>query len=400
MTELLLMGIGVTGRPYLDACDRLRVGVRAIETADVLAELGDRLVGGHPTAGQLDEAWAAAADAAVAARRPDGVVAFADPQVLGAALVQDQLDLPGPSLPAAVLSRNKALQRGRFAARALPQPDHVLTDDLGAVAGWVAERLPVVVKPLSATGSLGVELVSNAADYREVCRRRGAEGTLLVERYADGPEYSWEGLVEDGRIWFGNVTAKETTGPPGFVELVHRAAAELSGQTARQVARLAAGTVAALGMRTGIVHLEFRLGAAGPRLLEVAVRTPGDRLLDVLELTYGFSWYEMVVRLALRMPLPPPPTGPPDRYAASCYLTARPGVLTAVEGLDEVRAHPAVVRARVRLRPGQTVHPLRSSADRVGNVLLQAGSRGELEEAVAYARRTVRVLTAPAAGPA
>ena len=184
MTELLLVGIGRMGRPYLDACDRLGIAVRAVETPAVLAELAGRLAGGVPVGGPEDEAWAAAAEAAALDRVPDGVLAFNEPHVLGAALVQDRLGLPGPSLQAAVVSRNKALQRGRFAARGLPQPDHLLTGDLAGARDWVADRLPVVVKALSSAGSDGVEQVVDLAGFDAAARRR--TGRLLVEAYADG----------------------------------------------------------------------------------------------------------------------------------------------------------------------------------------------------------------------
>ena len=52
------------------------------------------------------------AAAAAMACTQSGVLAFSEPHVLGAALVQDEYGLPGPSLRAAVTSRNKALQGG------------------------------------------------------------------------------------------------------------------------------------------------------------------------------------------------------------------------------------------------------------------------------------------------
>ena len=59
--------------------------------------------------------------------------------ILAAALVADRLGLPGPGLAAAVVSRNKALQRGVFAAAGVAQPEYVVTDDLTTVADWAAE---------------------------------------------------------------------------------------------------------------------------------------------------------------------------------------------------------------------------------------------------------------------
>jgi biotin carboxylase len=395
MQELMLVGVGRMGRPYVDAARRLGLRVRAVEAAARVDAVADAVDAVHPCRGELDELWSEAAHAAAQAGRPDGVVAFSEPQVMAAALLQDTFGLPGPSLRAAVLSRNKALQRGRFAAHGVRQPDYIVTDDLQASAAWALKRLPVVVKPLSSSGSAGVELVADAGAYREVAARRAAERPLLVETAVDGPEYSWEALVRDGAVWSANTTAKETTGPPHFVEVAHRTAVELAPAVAAEVDDLATRVLTALGMRTGLVHLEFRLAAAGPTLMEVAVRTPGDYLMDILGLTYGVDWFELVVRAALSLPLPDPPA--PVRYAASYLPVAAPGVVTEIRGLAEVMAHPCVVRAAMKVTEGQAVAPLRSSGQRVGHVLLAADSRQELETALEEVRATLVVCTSPGA---
>ncbi|MDT9687037.1 ATP-grasp domain-containing protein [Streptomyces sp. P9(2023)] len=392
MQRLLMIGVGLTGRPYVAAARRLGVRVHAVETAERAATLAGEVDDVTVCRGGSDELWYEAASEAVRAARPDGVVAFSEPHVLAAALVQDELGLPGPSLRAAALSRNKALQRGRFAAAGIGQPDHLVTDALADARAWASAHLPVVVKPLSSAGSAGVELVADHAAYDEVVARRGTEGRLLVERAVSGPEFSWEALVRGGKVWFANLTRKETTGPPYFVETAHRTAAEVDGPTRDIVDALGRSVLDAMGMDTGIVHLEFRLTPDGPAVMEVAVRTPGDRLMDLLGLAYGTDWYEMVVRMALGRELPPPPQGP-LRHTASYLPTAHPGTVTAVHGLAEVLAHPRVVEAEVEVAEGATIAPVRSSAGRVGHVVLAAPRRDELEAALAEVRGLLRVET-------
>jgi biotin carboxylase len=390
MRELMLVGVGRMGRPYVEAAHRLGLRVRAVEAASRIDAVSGDVHAAYPCRGELDELWAEAACAAALDGEPDGIVAFSEPQVMAAALLQDTLGLPGPGLHAAVLSRNKALQRGRFAACGIRQPEYVVTDDLAALP---VERFPVVVKPLGMFGSEGVELVADADAYREVARRRTRE-RLLVEAAIDGPEYSWEALVVDGVVRFENLTAKETTGPPRFVEVLHRTAVRLDDAAARQVDELTGAVLCGLRMRTGLVHLEFRVADAGPTLIEVAVRMPGDYLMNLLNLTHGVDWFELAVRAAMGLDLPEAPAAP-VRYAASYLPVSPPGIVTEIAGLEEVRAHPCVVQAGVKLGVGDEVAPLRSSAQRVGHVLLAAGSSSELERAVREVRDTFVVRTAP-----
>ncbi|MFG2873459.1 ATP-grasp domain-containing protein [Streptomyces sp. NPDC048337] len=391
MQRLLLIGVGLTGRPYVAAARRLGVRLHVVETeanAAALADLVDEIT---VCRGMSDEAWYEAASDAARTARPDGVVAFSEPHVLAAALVADELGLPGPSLKSAVLSRNKALQRARFAAAGIGQPEFLVAERLADARDWAAERMPVVVKPLSSAGSAGVELVADPAAYDEAVERRGGEGKLLVERAVTGPEYSWEALVREGKVWCANLTAKETTGPPYFVETAHRTVAEVDGEARDRVAELGAAVLDAMGMDTGIVHLEFRLTPGGPAVMEVAVRTPGDRLMDLLGMAYGIDWYETVIRMALGRELPPPPTA--LCRTASYLPSAHPGTVAEVQGLAEVLAHPAVVEAEVNVAPGDAVAPLRSSAGRVGQVLLKASDAKTLEAALDEVRGTLRVTT-------
>lgn len=394
-TKLLLVGVGLMGQPYLAAARRLGLQVRAVEGAARAAGIADRLDGLHVARGELDELWAEGAWAAAVADRPDGVLAFTEWNVLGAALLQDRLGLPGPSLHAAVVSRNKALQRGLFASAGVRQPDYVVVDGLAAAADWVAGRLPVVVKPLSSAGSAGVELVATRAAFTEVAARRAGERSLLVETAVQGPEYSWEALIHDGAVWLSNTTAKETTEAPYFVEVAHRTGAALGAKVAAQVDELGAQVIGALGMRTGVVHLEFRLATDGPTVMEVAVRTPGDHLMELLGLTYGIDWFEALARLTMSLPLPEAPAGP-VAFAASYFPSAPTGVVTEVAGLDAVLAHPAVVRAELTKQPGEVVAPTALGADRVGYVLLAADRPEKIEEALTFVRRSLVVRTAAA----
>jgi biotin carboxylase len=392
MPELMLVGVGRMGRPYVNAAKRLGLRVSAVEAATRLDAVAAALDDVRPCRGEVDELWVEAASAAIRTRRPDAVIAFSEPHVMAAALVQDSLGLQGPSLHAAVLSRNKGLQRAHFAAEGVRQPDYVVTESLAHGLDWAATRLPVVIKPLSRAGSEGVELVSDLDGYRAAARRRAGEGPLLVETTIEGPEYSWEAIVCDGEVAFANTTAKETTGPPHFVEVTHRTGVQLDADAAAQVEWLAEGVLRGLRMRTGLVHLEFRMAQDGPTLMEVAVRTPGDFLMELVNLTYGIDLFELVVRASLSLPLPPLPRRP-VRYAASYLPIAQPGFVSEVRGLREVLAHPCVVRAELTLDEGDVVAPTRSSAHRAGHVLLAADTPEELESALAFVRETLEIRT-------
>ncbi len=398
--QFLLVGAGRMGRPYIEAARGLGYAVQVVESESwTAADLPPgvdlaRIAGAGPDSWTVDEVWPGEAYKAAARGGIGGALAFAEPQVIAAALIQDLLGIEGPSLHAAVLSRNKALQRACFEARDLPQPESIVVTDIDRAVAWAQSRMPVVIKPLSSTGSAGVELVADPLALSATLRARAADGRVLLEHAVTGQEYSWEGLLRRGEIVFSNFTEKETTGPPQFVEIAHRCGyAFTDDKVAERVDAMVAGVVAALGMRTGVMHLEFRLTGDGPVIMEVAVRTPGDFVFDLLARTYQFNPYAAVVSLAMGGQVQLPAGQRPRAYAAVWYPVSSPGEVTDVVGLYEVRRQPFVVDARMMVHAGDLVEPLESSRQRIGRVLFEAPTSSELDRAMAAARATLHVST-------
>ena len=80
-------------------------------------------------------------------------------------------------------------------------------------------------------------------------------------------------------------------------------------------------------------------------------------------------------------------------YAAGHFPLAEPGVVTAIEGLDAVRAHPAVVRAGVLAKVGDVLAPVVSSLQRRAYGLLAAPDLSTLDDGLSFARRTLTIRT-------
>ncbi|KQV15421.1 MULTISPECIES: ATP-grasp domain-containing protein [unclassified Kitasatospora] len=396
---VVLIGAAPMAEGYLRAAERLGLRVGLVETADRAAALRGRYdcvvdtAEVDPAFAGRDDGWIRPTDALVRRLRPDGALASSEIHVLAGAMAQEQHRLPGPGLDAAAVSRDKAQQRFRFAAAGLAQPEHLKVPRLSAATDWASARLPVVVKPLNRAGSDGVERIGSPAEWSDAVRRREAEGQLLVEEYIEGQEYSWEGLVADGRVCFGSLTRKLTTGAPDFVELAHFSGHErVDPGLGRAADALGQAVADAIRMRTGIMFVEFRTRGDDLVIMEVAVRAPGDHCMDAMSIAYGVDLFGEVLNLAVGSAFRPAPELEP-RYSGSCFLVAdRPGVLESA-GETEWAAWPGVVRSGVDARPGTPVGPPRSSADRLGWALLDCPDPAELTRLV-HRLRSVRPVLA------
>ncbi len=397
--RLLLVGMGSLGRPYLESAHRKGLACAVLdlpanaERASGLLGQGDAW---YPVRDDTRESWFLAAGAALADGPADGVIGFGDPQVIPAALIAAELGLPGPGLLAALVSRNKLLSRELLARAGIAQPEFTSAGTAEEAIGWAAGRYPVVLKPLSGQGSLGVAVAADAAGIRRWASEPGRPATFLAERYLPGPELSCEAVVAGGDVVFANVTEKTTTAPPYCVELAHQVPARDAG-LARDAEALTRAVAAAVGMTAGIIHAEVKAEPDGVYLVEFAVRMPGDRLMEVIRLATGVSLFDAMVDIAVG--LPPDVTIRRRAAAAVWFPQPPPGRVTAISGAAEVPALPGVVGSHLKFREGREIPPLRSSHDRLGWVLLAAADRAELAARLDTVRATLRVAVAGADAP-
>ncbi|MFC0554873.1 ATP-grasp domain-containing protein [Planotetraspora thailandica] len=328
-------------------------------------------------AGADDEGWLVAAAAALRDGPVCGVVAFSEQHVRAAALLADELGLPGPGLRAVLTSRNKLVQRELFGRRNLAQPEYHLARSAEDAAAWAEGRYPVVAKPLSSSGSMGVQIVTDENELHTWCQENDSPKSFLVEGYLSGPEYSVEAVASAGEIVFWSVTEKITTEAPHFVELEHHVPAQVGGEEKSAIRSVLGEVAGALGMRSGIMHLELRLEPAGPHIMEVAVRTPGDYIMDVVQAATGVDLYDAVIAVACDDT--PSVTATDDHIASVWFPAPEPGTVTSVSGVDRVQALEGVVNIEIDVAAGSVIHPLRSSMDRIGMVIYRAADRVALE---------------------
>lgn len=263
------------------------------------------------------------------------MLAFAEPHVLAAAWAQDMLGLPGPSLRAAVTCRDKALQRLFLDGSGVDQPEFAVVRTLAEASAFAEGRLPVVIKALRSSGSVGVTLVSDTRHLARVLAEYGSHEPVLVESYVDGPEFSCEALVHDGAVVFRNYTRKLTTGPPDFVEIGHILPAAIPRERRDLFDETVTRVVESLGIVSSLVHLEFRVACGRPYVMETAVRTPGDHIMELLSLAYGQDFFGHVIGLYTgQVPAPAPARAACPRSATSNLTPAPSRELKALSGLS------------------------------------------------------------------
>ncbi|MFI9273184.1 acetyl-CoA carboxylase biotin carboxylase subunit family protein [Kitasatospora sp. NPDC052896] len=359
---------------------------------------------GHPLFGAriagVDPQDDAGALAAVVAWQEEfrvrGVLLLREQYVTTGGLIAEVLGLPGPGLRAATVCRNKLAQR-RLIPFAAPAWVALCPNDAPLAARERLRRLPpgpVVVKALTGSGSVGVEL-SESPD-RALTRVASGEA-VLVEEFVAGREVSVETLVVDGGIVFAGITRKEVSQDGQFVERAHTVGPLHDDVPQERLLALHARVIEALRFDTGMAHAEYRIAPDGRIvLMEIAARPGGGGIMSLYTLAGSHPLERSLVAALTGEPTEAPVLG---RFARQRYLDHADGTFTTVQRPERVPvrryqeerrgirldAPPSEAPADYRLvfveKPrGHRLAVVRSSSDRVASVLFDAPTPAELDD--------------------
>ena len=330
------------------------------------------------------------------------VVAADTPMLPLAAAVAERMGLPHNPPEAVLNATDKARQRRRWAAAGVAQPGFEIVPAAapdGVIGGAAAAvGFPCVVKAVSLSASQGVLRAGDPAGAVAAARRirqvlAPRDEPLLVEAYLPGPELSIDGLLSRGELTVTAVFDKpHAPDGPTFEETLLVSPSRLAPRVLAAAIGTAGQAARALGLTTGPVHAELRLGDRGgrPAMLELAARCIGGLCSRVLRFPGGRTMEELVLANALGQAVPGPGPGRP----CGVYMlpVPRPGVLRAVEGRAAAAAVPGVTGLTITIPVGQRVLPLPDGDRYLGFIFAEGGDQRAVETALTAARDRFRVL--------
>ena len=340
-----------------------------------------------------------------------GVISVGEVFVEPAGVLADCLGLPGSGSAAAVICRNKLLQR-IAAPEFSPRFQAVAHDERDSFV-LAAEALPAVVKPAGRFYSSGVVQVMDQTELTAALEQYAATEIVLVESRVVGREFSVEALVQGGEVLWAAVTGKETNEHEGpyFTETSHTCPALIDADESAALLAANAEVLRLVGFRDGITHAEYRLTDDGVILMEVAARLPGDAIMFLWELATGEPVEPVMLDLALGVPTAYPA---PRRRARQHFVDHPHGVLQDVTADGVTVSWPArddrwpdlrplaadappLPRAVLVTRmPGDTLGPQLDSGHRSACVIVDAPLDSDLEPVTREAAELVEMVVTAA----
>jgi biotin carboxylase len=302
----------------------------------------------------------------------DGIVSLAEVGVRVAAELSERLDLPTIGVEAAARATSKAAMReawrplGKrsvdFAVVASPESCLAAVRRLGA--------FPLIIKPdRSFGGSRGVSRIDSAAEVPaafEFARAAGLPGTrVIVETCLTGTEHSCEVLIHEGQTSLLCIGRKIKSPPPYRVDTSVLYPSAFTREEESAIGRMCDDAIHALGLRTGVAHVEFVQTAKGPVLMELGARCGGGHTPQLARHVSGVDEFVEVCRLACG--LPPQRFFPLHRKGGEYrFIVFPPGEIHEVRIARDVRERAGVHDVDVTIPLPARIEGLRTTSDRAG----------------------------------
>ncbi|WP_037601699.1 ATP-grasp domain-containing protein [Streptacidiphilus rugosus] len=310
-----------------------------------------------------------------------------------AAALREFLGLPGQQPDSVLPFRDKAVMKELAAAAGVRVAAHRQIETATDILSFAAEYgYPVVLKPRDSAGSVGLriletpdELDAYLADDFDLYG--AGQPNLIAEQYVPGALCHVDGLVRGGRTamaWpsqyqYPLATFATDTGPR--IDLTLDPEDPLTHRLLAFAERL---LEVMPGPENFAFHAEvFHTPDDELVLCEIACRTGGAAIRDVVGLLFGADPTESWLRAELGLPVPVAEAQQdrlpePRMMTGQLVLMKRPGRVVAVpEAAPDL---PWIERFRVFVTPGQTMAAARTSSDFLCTVLVSGRSRSEVEQ--------------------
>lgn len=216
--------------------------------------------------------------------------------------VADKLGLVGNSMEATYKSTNKHLMRLAFEKNGDPSPKSILVDENTNVEK-IQLSYPIIVKPTDRSGSRGIFKLDSPEGLQEAIESALSEGfekKALIEEFAEGQEYSVEGISYHGEHTILAMTLKYTTGSPHFIETGHTEPAPVQAEVFERVKQVITHALDSLGIENGASHSEIKIDDKGNiRIIEIGGRMGGDCIgSDLVKYSTGIDFVKAVIQIA------------------------------------------------------------------------------------------------------
>lgn len=264
----------------------------------------------------------------------DLLIALSEKDILRVAKLRELLGIQGQNYFSALLYRDKYIMKKFAKIIGLNVPEFSTFSEPCELMEKVSKiGFPILIKPLSKSGSEGVQVLKNKEEYDDYLEKKSLWGENYdVEQFILGDMYHVDGIVENNKLKFVSVSkywnslGKSTTLMEStqnttitFADFtINKSDWEfllLKGETKKFVEKS--------NFNNGTIHAEFIISEKDktPYFIEIASRTGGLMISDTIEKKYGIIMNEVSFYLQVGQKVTYPLKNEPENFG---FLTVFP----------------------------------------------------------------------------
>lgn len=161
---------------------------------------------------------------------------------------------------------------------------------------------PCVIKPCNGSAKKGVSFVSCKENLNDAIKyaKEGSSSDILIEEFIEGKEISIECLSYKGKHYIIQITDKDSSSAPHFVELGHHQPAQLSDNLKEKLDKIIPEILSSIGYLNGASHIELKYTEDKIYLIETNLRGGGDDISNKLvQMSSGIDYLRCMIEVAM-----------------------------------------------------------------------------------------------------
>ena len=310
------------------------------------------------------------------------ITVCADQVLQVVAEVSEDLGLPCYiDFETAVNVSKKSFMKKRFVESGVPTSKFVIMEsfDEERIKGL---SYPIIVKPVDAYSSRGVTKVNNLNELRAAFERAceiSRTNNAIVEEFVEGREITVDVYVEEGKAHILCMTELFKIGENGKF-IINRSLfpAEISKNIENEIAITAQKIADGFGLKNTPMLIQLITDGEKISVVEFCARTGGGIKFLMIKKHTGFDVVKAVADLTLGIK---PHVGKlltPDKITVNEFLYCKEGVLSHMEGGEELLRDGVVDEFSCFKAEGTTFGEINGSGDRVAYYSISASIKEEL----------------------
>lgn len=217
-------------------------------------------------------------------------------------------------------------------------------------------KYPVLVKPADNSGARGITICKNKEELIEAYNKAitfSESKEVLVERYIDGKEVTVFWVFQDGQIYLSGIGNRHVRHKQGGIVPLPVAYTFPSIHTKKyqeEIEPQVKEMLKSIGIKNGMMFMQCLIDNDKCIVYDIGFRLTGSLEYKLLESICGYNPLEMLIRFALTGKMADYSLDEKvnpywDKYACNVSFLVMPGIISEINGVDEIKKIPGVIDA-------------------------------------------------------